>query len=124
MSREALTRRDFFTVAGLSAGGAVLAACGSAPTEEVPTTYPPTDFPKPTATLRPTKSPEPSPTATEISYQLEDGMQIQRVKEGQLVDLFPGSEVFMSERGDAVVINRQTGLKLAGQRVETKYGSF
>lgn len=68
----------------------------------------------------------PTPTAevVEPSYQLEDGTQLERVEEGQLVDLFPGSEVFMSERGDIVIINEETGLELAGQKVETKYGSF
>ena len=122
METDRLSRRGFIGVAGIAAGGAVLAAC--APTEETPTNYPPTGVPKPTATLRPTKNPEPSPIATEISYQLEDGTQIQRVKEGQLIDLFPESEVFMSERGDVVVVNEETGLKVAGQRVETDYGSY
>lgn len=124
MKDERLSRRGFIGAAGIAAGAAVLAACGGAPTEEVPTSFPPTEVPKPTVTLRPTESPKPSPTATEIPYQLEDGTQMERVEQGQLVDLFPGSEVYMSERGDAVIINEETGLRLAGQVVENKYGSF
>ena len=123
METDRLSRRGFIEAAGLAVGGVVLAAC--APTEETPTAYPQTDFPKPTATLRLTETPKPSPTATEVvPYQLEDGTQMERVEQGKLVDLFPGSEVFMSERGDAVIINRETGLKLAGQVVENKYGSY
>jgi hypothetical protein len=68
--------------------------------------------------------PTPTAEAIESTYQLEDGVQLERMEQGQLVELFPGSEVFMSERGDVVIINKETGIQLAGQRIETKYGSY
>ena len=61
---------------------------------------------------------------TAPTYQLEDGTQTERVTEGQLVELFPGSEVFMSERGDVVIINEETGIRLAGQTMRTEHGTY
>src|SRR3989344_5822376 len=97
-----LGRRGFIRAAGIAAGGVILAARRNTHLEKVNTIYPP----------------------TEIPYQLEDGTQMERVEQGQLVETFPGSEVYMSERGDVVVVNRKNKVRLAGQRIETKYGSI
>ena len=57
-------------------------------------------------------------------YQLEDGTSMERAEGHQLNEVFPGSEVYLSERGDVVIINNQQDVQLAGQRIETRYGSY
>ncbi len=63
-------------------------------------------------------------TTIEKTEVVQNGLTYERRESGQLVDLFPGSEVFMTDRGDVVVINEETGLRLAGQVVETEYGTL
>jgi hypothetical protein len=72
----------------------------------------------------PTKETPPTPTVEAPSYNTEDGVQLEKQEQGEFVDLFPGSDVFMSERGDIVIINEENSLQLAGQKVETPYGSY
>ena len=108
---------------GIIALSLAAAACGKVSTPIQPASV------EPVATeVAPTPIPteEASPTPTEIppSYKTEDGVQLEKQEEGEFVDLFPGSDVFMSERGDIVIINEETNLQLAGQKVETPYGSY
>lgn len=110
---------------GILAFSLAVAACGRVSTPIQPTPVEPVAT-EVAPTPIPTKEVPSTPTAEviESTYQLEDGVQLERMEKGQLVELFPGSEVFMSERGDVVIINKETGIQLAGQRIETKYGSY
>ena len=126
-SPEILSRRDALKTLGLFTGGALLASCAPQKPELVIRQYTPTltstPSPESTSTKEPSVTPE--PTSTEAPrYQLGDGTQTERVMEGQLVDLFPGSEVFMSERGDIIIVNEETGVRLAGQEMRTEHGIF
>ena len=109
-------------IAGVSLVTTMAAACAKPPeTPYIPTQAPRITDVIPTEMPLPTETSEPTPTEA-ARFQLEDGTQLERAEQGQLVELFPGSEVFMSERGDVVIINEETGLQLAGQEVETAYG--
>lgn len=75
----------------------------------------------PTPSSEPTKTPEPTQTPKLFILGSEG---FEKLESGELVELFPGSEVYLAERGDVVIINRESGLQFAGQIVETKYGTF
>lgn len=108
---------------GIIALSLAAAACGkvSTPIQTTPVEPVATEVtPIPT----PTKETPSTPTEIPPSYKTEDGVQLEKQEEGEFVDLFPGSDVFMSERGDIVINNEETDLQLAGQIVETKYGKY
>ena len=108
---------------GIIALSLAAAACGKIPIPIQPTSVEPVAT-EVAPTSIPTEEASPTPTETPPSYETEDGVQLEKQEEGEFVDLFPGSDVFMSERGDIVIINEETDLQLAGQVVETKYGKY
>jgi len=99
----------------------LLAACGIVPGFS----------PSPTLTLTPapptlTATPSSTPTETPIPRPEVDGLPFERVTEGRLVVTFPESEVYMTARGDVVIIHREENLdlELAGREFQTKYGDL
>jgi hypothetical protein len=69
---------------------------------------------------------EPTPTQIiqETAVPFENSQEYERLNQGVLLELFPGSEIYASERGDILLVNQERGVRLAGQRVETRYGSY
>lgn len=63
-------------------------------------------------------------TARWIEGAFANGMYFERQEEGRLVDAFPGARVYLSPRGDVVVIGAEHEADLAGQVIETKYGTY
>ncbi len=103
--------------------GVILTGCTSdveIPTEEIfPTQSQPTEV-IPT----PTPSELTTPLEIETSLTIESVLRFLRIQSGELVDLFPGSEVYRTERGDVAIIDRANNLRLAGQVIETRYGTL
>ena len=108
MSDERLSRRGFMEAAGIAVGGVVLAAC--APTEETPTAYPPTDFPKPTATLRPTET---APIPTETPAPIESGETIFGVFFPESLKNESEKISFNSSEGARLIASKYSGLDIA-----------
>ncbi len=119
--------KRFAVVAGLAFTAACSAEIQASPTTEIFPTQPQATeiVPTPSSVDRiGDETAELVETTIKKTEVVANGLTYERRESGRLVDLFPGSEVFMADRGDAVVINEETGLRLVGQVVETEYGTL
>lgn len=54
----------------------------------------------------------------------ENNMVYSEQESGKLNEVFPEANVYRTQRGDLVVIDSRNSIRLAGQTVDTKYGSY
>ena len=100
--------KRFAVVAGLAFTAACSAEIQASPTTEIFPTQPQATeiVPTPSSVDRiGDETAELVETTIKKTEVVANGLTYERRESGRLVDLFPGSEVFMADRGDAVVIN-------------------
>jgi hypothetical protein len=85
-----------------------------------------TAVPRPTLTptFVDTSTPTTEPTPAEKTRVVDGNLVFELKGSGQLTELFPTSRIYQTERGDTVIIDNESDIRLAGQVIETQYGSF